>query len=193
VARFSLGSGTMRTLLALVIIASTAAAAHAGIYAGVGVGTGADVSDSINTKYTADGRSARLALGYRIGPFSIEGAYSGYGLEVDNAGLYDSRSLQLAGKYNLELGSKFEAYGRLGFLRTDLNSRDGSNVDLSGTGYTLSLGMEYRIDLIATGLGIYMDWTRNSANLSTTDPTTTAANIGDQTASLWTLGVNVSL
>jgi hypothetical protein len=183
----------MRTLLAVVIIASTAAAAHAGIYAGVGVGTGADVSDSINTKYTADGRSARLALGYRIGPFSIEGAYSGYGLQVDNAGLYDSRSLQLAGKYNLELGSKFEAYGRLGFLRTDLNSRDGSNVDLSGTGYTFSLGMEYRIDLIATGLGIYIDWTRNSATMSTTDPTTTAANIGDQTASMWTLGVNVSL
>lgn len=64
-------------------------------------------------------------------------------------------------------------------------------MDLSGTGYTMSLGMEYRIDLIATGLGIYMDWTRNSADLSTTDAQ--PANIGDQTASMWTLGVNVSL
>lgn len=106
----------MRTLLALAIIASTAAVAHAGVYAGVGIGTGADVSDSVGTSYSADGRSARLALGYRIGPFSVEGAYSGYGLEVDNAGLYDSRSVQVAGKYNLALGSRFEAYGRLGFL-----------------------------------------------------------------------------
>ena len=179
----------MRTVLALVIVASTAAAAHAGVYAGLGIGTGANVSDSNNTSYAADGRSARLALGYRIGPFSVEGAYSGFGLQLDNAGLYDSRSLQLAGKYNLALGSKFEAYGRLGFLRTDLNARDVSNSNASGTGYTMSLGMEYRIDLVATGLGIFMDWTRNSASL-TYDST---AKFGDQTASMWTLGVNVDL
>ncbi|MEO8841586.1 MAG: outer membrane beta-barrel protein [Kofleriaceae bacterium] len=193
-ARFSLrNDDIMRTLLAVVIIASTAAAAQAGIYAGVGIGTGASVSDSNNTSYTADGRSARLALGYRIGPFSVEGAYSGYGLQLDNAGLYDSRSLQLAGKYNLELGSKFEAYGRLGFLRTDLNARDASNSNLSGTGYTMSVGMEYRIDLIATGLGIFMDWTRSSADLSTDLSTGSTAKFGEQTASMWTLGVNVSL
>lgn len=179
----------MRTVLALALVAATSAAASAGTYLGLGIGTGANVSDQINTQYTADGRSARAVLGYRIGPFSVEGAYSGYGLVLDNTGLYDSRSLQIAGKYNFAIGDKFELFGRLGLLRTDLNAKDVSNSNASGDGYTFSLGVEYRLDLVATGLGIFVDWTRNSTN----QVLDSGVGLGNQTASMWTLGVNLSL
>jgi hypothetical protein len=174
--------------LVLALVAAPGVTASAGTYIGVGVGTGANVSDQINTQYTADGRSARAALGYRIGPFSVEGAYSGYGLVTDS-GQYDSRSLQIAGKYNLALGDKFEIFGRLGLLRTDLNSHLGNNSNGSGDGYTLSLGIEYRIDVVAAGLGIFVDWTRNSADMTLDS----GVGLGTQTASMWTLGVNLSL
>jgi OmpA-OmpF porin, OOP family len=179
----------MRTALALVLVAATGVTASAGTYIGVGIGNGANVSDGINTQYTADGRSARGVLGYRIGPFSVEGAYSGYGLVLDNSGQYDSRSLQIAGKYNFAIGDKFELFGRLGLLRTDLNARDVSNTNSSGQGYTMSLGVEYRLDLVAAGLGIFVDWTRNSTN-QTLD---SGETLGTQTASMWTLGVNFAL
>jgi len=176
----------MRTLLALTIVASTAAAAHAGTYIGVGVGTGANMGDEAGNSYAADGRSARLALGYRIGPFSIEGMYSGYGFVIngDNNASYDARNLQLAGKYNFALGDNFELFGRLGLLRSDLNARQNA-LDMEGDGYTFSVGAEYKVNLAVSGLGIYVDWTRNSIDLSTQKL--------NQTASLWTLGVNFSL
>ena len=122
--------------------------------------------------------------------------YSGYGSRSTNGGtgLYDSRTLQLAGKYNLALGDQVRAVRSARAFSEPTSTRaTAATRPSAATGYTMSLGVEYRLDLIATGLGIYMDWTRNSADLSTTDPTTTAANIGDQTASMWTLGVNVSL
>lgn len=180
----------MRTLLALALVASTAAAAHAGTYIGVGIGAGANVGDDSGTSYEADGRSARAVLGYRIGPFSIEGMYSGYGVVANHqaTAAYDTRNLQLAGKYNFALGDNFEVFGRLGLLRSDLTARDKSTQDLDGNGYTFSVGAEYRLKLIATGLGVYIDWTRNSASLANA-----SGEKVDQTASLWTLGVNFSL
>ncbi|HET9990758.1 MAG TPA: outer membrane beta-barrel protein [Kofleriaceae bacterium] len=179
----------MRALLVAALVTVTATAANAGTYIGVGVGTGASVGDSLNNSYKADGRSARLALGYRIGPFSIEGMYSGYGYMLANGpgtGLFDSRTLQLAAKYNFALADHFELYGRLGLLRTDLTARD-TGADSQGTGYTGSLGVEYRLDLLVTGFGVYMDWTRNQATFDNGNGTQL-----DQSASMWTLGANLS-
>ncbi len=190
VARFWLGNRSMRTLLALVLVAATSAAAHAGTYIGLGVGTGPDLGDSLGHSYRMDGRSARLALGYRFGPLAVEGMYSGYGYQDANApgtGLTDSRSLQLAGKYNFALADHFELFGRLGLLRTDLSPRDTGKTTTTGTGYTFSVGVEYRIDVALTGLGIYIDWTRNQA---TFDQSSVPY---DQTASMWTAGLNFAL
>jgi OOP family OmpA-OmpF porin len=181
----------MRTVLALALVVAASSSASAGTYIGVGIGTGANVSDEINTPYVADGRSARGVLGYRIGPFSVEGAVSGYGLVIGNegdGGQFDSRSVQIAGKYNFAIGDKFELFGRLGLLRTDLNGKQNST-NASGDGYTFSLGVEYRLDLIATGLGLYMDWTRNSTQMTLDS----GVGLGNQTASMWTLGLNLAL
>ncbi|HEY0255408.1 MAG TPA: outer membrane beta-barrel protein [Kofleriaceae bacterium] len=180
-------------IIALALAVPTAA--HAGTYIGLGVGTGGNVSDDAGNSYAADGRSARIAVGYRFMGFSVEGMYSGYGLMLGGpnavaAETYDSRTLQIAGKYNLAIGSGFELFGRLGLIRTDVNATTANNVDLSGDGWTMSVGVEYRLNLVLTGLGIYMDWTRNSADLDYADGGTKFAN---QTASMWTLGVNLSL
>jgi len=179
----------MRALLVAAFVLSSGVAS-AGTYIGLGVGTGGNVSDSADARYRADGRSARGVLGYRIGPFSIEGMYSGYGYVDANAagtGQFDSRSVQLAGKYNYALGNNFELFGRLGLLRTDLTAVD-SQVTTTGTGYTFSLGVEYRVDLLLTGFGVYVDYTRNQASFDTNSGTQL-----DQTASMWTAGVNLAL
>jgi len=180
----------MRALLVAALVTVSATAANAGTYIGLGVGTGASVSDSINNGYKADGRSARIALGCRFAGFSIEGMYSGYAYAVANGpgtGLTDSRTLQLAAKYNLSLADHFELYGRLGFLRTDLSPQNNAGPSLEGDGYTGSVGVEYRLDLLLTGFGVYMDWTRNQASFETD-----AGTKFDQSASMWTLGANIS-
>lgn len=186
----------MRAPLIALALVSVPAVANAGMYIGLGVGTGANVTDSANDSYAADGRSARVALGYRIFGFSVEGMYSGYGLALGGpdkpaAEKYDSRSIQLAAKYNYEFAPSFELFGRLGYLHTDVTSATGTSLDLSGEGWTMSVGLEYRLNLVLTGLGIYMDWTRNAADLNYADGN--QSKFANQTASMWTVGVNLSL
>ena len=179
----------MRAFLVAALVTVTGTAANAGTYIGLGIGNGASVSDSVNNSYKADGRSAGIALGYRFGAFSIEGMYSGFGYEIANGpgtGLIDSRSIQIAGKYNYALADHFELFGRLGLLRTDLTTRD-TGVDSQGDGYTFSVGAEYRIDLALTGMGLFVDWTRNQATF-----TTDSGVQLDQAASMWTLGANLA-
>jgi hypothetical protein len=178
----------MRALLVAVLVTVGGSAASAGTYLGIGIGNGASVGDSSNESYTANGRSARVALGYRISSFSIEGMYSGYGYLLANgpgSGLTDSRSVQLAAKYNFALADHFELFGRLGFLRTDLTDHDTGD-SREGEGYTASVGVEYRLNLVATDLGIYVDWTRNQASFDSGDGVQV-----DQSASMWTLGANI--
>jgi hypothetical protein len=178
----------MRALLVAALVTVTGTAANAGTYLGLGIGTGASVSDSSNASYKADGRSARIALGYRFGWFSIEGMYSGYGYLLDNGpgtGLFDSRSVQVAGKFNLALADRFELYGRLGFLRTDLTARDTGD-SREGDGYTASVGVEYRLNLVATDVSIYVDATHNQASFDSGDGIQV-----DQSAGMWTLGANI--
>jgi len=180
----------MRALLVAALVTVSATAANAGTYIGLGIGTGASVSDSLDNVYKADGRSARIALGYRIAGFSIEGMYSGFAYQVQNGpgtGLTDSRTIQVAAKYNFSLADHFELYGRLGLLRTDLSPQNNAGPSLEGEGYTGSVGVEYRLDLLLTGLGVYMDWTRNQASFQTQSGVSY-----DQSASMWTLGANVS-
>jgi hypothetical protein len=177
----------MRTVLALALLTVTGSVASAGAYIGLGVGTGASVSDSQDTPYTSDGRSAKIALGFSFGRLAVEGAYSGYGLIMGNtvgSGQVDSRTMQVALKYNLPISDGFELFGRGGLLRTDLNSKD-SGMTTEGDGYLLGLGVEYRLPAFGS---IFMDYTRDQASFSDSSQATI-----DQTASMWMLGVNISL
>ena len=179
----------MRTLLALVTVAVAAPVASAGTYIGLGVGSGANVSDSVDSPYLADGRSAKLAVGFSFGRLAAEGAYSGFGLIRQNGpatGALDSRTLSAALKYNYPLGNNFEVFGRAGLLRTDLTPRDVGPMTTSGDGYLLGAGFEYRLPAFGS---IFVDYTRDEA---TFDSSLKGQPL-DQTASMWMLGVNVSL
>jgi outer membrane protein with beta-barrel domain len=183
-------STTMRTLLAVALVAAVAPAASAGTYIGLGIGTGASISDSNNTTYAADGRSGRVALGFSFGRIAIEGAYSGFSASMGTSasGNFDSRTLQVAGKYNYPLGDNFEIFGRLGLIRTQLTpTLVTTDMTVTGDGYTLSAGVEYRLPSFGS---IFVDYTRNHASFNETFD---QPAIYDQTASMWTLGLNISL
>jgi len=183
-----------RAVLAVAVLAAWTSVASAGTYVGLGIGTAASVSESSGPLYNTDGRSGRLALGWRLGRFSIEGAYTGYGLvqtQTDGNGKVDSHTVQAAGKLNFPLGNNFEMFGRAGFLRTWLSPSDSSSgaMDLTGNGYTLSAGFEYRLDLGLAGGSIFVDYSHNNASLSGSGTSATL----EQTATMWTLGVNLSI
>ena len=191
-ARRVLYTGAMRTLIAIVLLAASATAGSAGTYVGLGIGTGATITDSSGISYLSDSRSGRLTLGMSFGRISIEGAYTGYGVIKGNAadgGQYDSRTVQAAAKLNYPLGDNFEVFGRGGLLRTWLNPAiTTSNMSLTGDGYTLSAGFEYKLNLGVAGGAIFVDYSHNQATLD--DGTQHQV---DQTASLWMLGVNLSI
>jgi Outer membrane protein beta-barrel domain len=179
----------MRTLLAVALIATAAPAASAGTYIGLGIGSGANVSDTVDSPYLADGRSAKLAVGFSFGRLAVEGQYSGFGLIRQNGpatGALDSRTLSAALKYNYPLGNSFEVFGRAGLLRTDLTLRDVGPMSTSGDGFLLGAGFEYRLPAFG---GIFVDYTRDEA---TFDSSLKGAPL-DQTSSMWMLGVDISL
>jgi hypothetical protein len=176
----------MRTALVLATVTVMGSVASAGTYIGLGVGTGANVSDSSNSSYVSDGRSAKLAVGFSFGRLAVEGAYSGYAQQMGDSysGHFDSRTMQVALKYNYPLGDNFEVFGRGGLLRTDLNWSLGQMTS-SGDGYTLGAGFEYRLPAFGS---IFVDYTHNHASFN---PDGVAPQ--DQTAAMWMLGINVSL
>ncbi len=183
----------MRLLALCLGLVVTSATASAGTYVGIGIGTGPSVSDSVNTPYLSNGRSLRLSLGYRFGNISIEGSYTGYSTTEGPTVIapqtqLDSHTLSLAAKLNYPLGNNFEIFGRGGLLQTELDPEDTGSSSASGTGYTLSAGFEYRLNLLVANGGIFVDYTRNQASFDNA-----AAPSWDQTATMWTLGVNVSL
>lgn len=193
-ARRMLGSGAMkRAALALGLVAATSSVAAAGPvpkarggFVGIGVGTNA-VSEGTD-KLGDDGRSARLLGGMRWGRFSIEGMLSGYGLSLaDRSGAQqmDAYQISLSGKYNFPLGDQFEVFGRAGVQHT-WASGDLPQYDISGNGFLLGAGFEYRV---TTGIGsgsIWVDYQVNKADLSgdlfSFEPTTRQ----------WTLGLTVA-
>ncbi|MDB4953452.1 MAG: hypothetical protein JWO36_1021 [Myxococcales bacterium] len=175
---------------AVIAVAASGSAAVAGPYVGLGIGN-SSVSDSTNN-YLPDGRSGRLMLGTRFGNISAEGAFTGYGLiqrNGANGGLVDARSLSGALKLSIPLGNNFEGFARGGLIRTWLSPQSDARMPTySGDGYTFSAGFEYRLNLIVAGTSLFVDYTHNSANL-----TADKFKSIDQTTSLWTLGLTVSI
>lgn len=182
------------SLTSVIVVAAVGTAASAGTYVGLGIGS-SSVSDNGANDYVPDGRSARLMVGMRFGNISAEAAYTGYGLVKQNSGnSFDSRGLSAALKLSIPLGNNFEAYGRGGLMRTWLtlpgDAKPAGLTSYSGDGYTVSAGFEYRLNLVLAGASLFVDYTRNTATLSADMP---GYQPLDQSASLWTLGLLVSL
>lgn len=176
--------------LAVILVAAAAPASHAGTYVGLGIGSSADVGGQMSNfggGFGSDGsRSGRLILGYRFGRLSVEGNATRFGLLYNNNLQDEITTLSAAAKLSFPVESHFEAFGAVGLERSWLSAQI-SDQDMSGNGYLLGAGFEYRVDL---GLGgsIFVDYTRSDTSFQNSRMHTL-----DGTASMWTLGLTLSI
>lgn len=181
----------MRTLLAVAIVAGTGSAASADTYLGLGIGPAASIGGDMQSFQEDGSRTGRLIVGSRFGRFSVEGNANRYGV-FGNAVAYDGTQLAVAGKYSLPLGNDFEVFGRLGLERTWLSTDATTRQDYAGNGYLFGAGFEYRLNLEAVTGSIFVDWTRTSTGFSGDSDSARMSSV-DGTASMWTLGLTVSI
>ena len=173
-------------LLAAALITTSASAASAGTYLGLGIGPGVETSGDVS--FQPDGRLGKLLLGVSFGRFAIEGSGTRFGLVQAGGRRYETTQLALSGKLSLPLSSGFEAFGHLGMQRTSLSATDGSGVDGQGSGITFGAGVEYRLDLVATQASLFLDYSLSNLTLS-------GPSFNDQgvTSRMWILGVTIGI
>lgn len=180
-----------RALLTVTLLAALSGTASAGGYLGLGIGTAPAMSEDPD-RLEADGRSAKFLAGSRFGQVSIEGALGGYGtlLETQDGGFVDyGTALQAAAalKLSLPLGSGFEVFGKGGLHHTWINDDRRDERSVSGNGYLLGAGAEYRFNTGVAAASIFIDYQYSKANLE-----------GDALAfeghtRMWTLGFTIGL
>lgn len=188
-----LGSPPMkRAALSIALVAATSSIASAGGYVGIGVGTNA-LSDS-EDRLVEDGRSARVFGGYRFRPmrfgsFAVEAGISGYGIGLkDRTSVVemDAYQLSLAARFDVPLGSNFDAFGRLGIQHTTAGA-ENPIYDTSGNGFLVGAGLAYRFDArVGKGAAVSIDYQINKVDLEGERLTTSV------TERQWTLGLALS-
>lgn len=173
-------------LTALALLAATSTA-KAGGYVGLGVSPTPAISDSFDGYSDLQGRGLRLMGGYRFGNISVEGAISGVGTATTHGDdkLY---SAWAAGKLSLPLSSGFEFFGRVGLHRvwTDIGN---PAFEIAGNGLMAGAGFEYNLNLVATRVSLFVDYTLQRATVASVD--TTYVEDADMTLRTWTLGFTV--
>jgi hypothetical protein len=175
-----------RTALALVLLAASATAAHAGGFVGLGVGTSPATSGDLSLD--EDGRSMRLQVGYRFGRIAVEGFGARAGIAEENGAPYSWTTLALAGRYNVPLGDKFEAFGRVGLQHTSVD-QEGVDNSFAGNGWLIGGGFEYRLPLAVVGASVFVDYTIERTSLTSDIRGATEFSM---TSRVWTLGGLVS-
>ena len=183
-------------MLRALVVATTLALpsiAMAGPYGSLGIGT-TGVNDSNSSDYTfqGNGRSWRAAVGYRFAPlsivslgtfnpsFSVEGGYTGFGVESDGFP-YSADAIYAAGKANVPLGHGLEVFAKAGVQHSSFNINnnrtdfDNGNGSQGGTGWLAGAGLEFRLSGI-TGMppilgnsSLWVDWTYYDANMTNAD------------------------
>ena len=179
-------SAMIRAGLVAVVLAVTASAASAGTYLGLGVGTSADLGGGMGRFTTDNGRSDRLIVGYRFGRLSIDGSGTRFGLL--NQGRYDGTELAAALKLDVPVAGQLGVFARGGVERTWLSSQS-TQPSLSGDGYILGAGLEYRLDLLLGAGSIFLDYNRSDTNYQVDN---TMQKV-DGTTSMWTLGLTLQI
>jgi outer membrane protein with beta-barrel domain len=179
-----------RALLAVTLLASAAGTASAGTYLGLGIGTAPAISDDSN-RLASDSRSGRLLIGSRFGNVAIEGAIGGFSATLDDLKLGDVYQASGALKLSVPLGNDFEAFGRAGLHHTWVSS-DRTNTDgLSGNGFLVSAGFEYRLNAILSQASIFVDYSFNKLKLANDNFQNARAFDGNYR--MWTVGLTVGL
>jgi hypothetical protein len=177
--------------LAVILVAAASTAASAGTYLGLGLGSSASVGGTdTGSAVFAQGsdRSERFIVGQKFGYISIEGAGTRYGLYHQTTG-YDGTAVALAAKLSLPLGNGFDAFGRGGVQRTWLSTDTANAMEYSGNGWLLGGGFEYHLGVSLLGGGsIFVDYERAKTTFDGQ-----AGRPFDNTVSMWTLGLTLSI
>jgi hypothetical protein len=95
--------------------------------------------------------------------------------------------LSAALKLNLPIGNQFEGFGRAGVERTWLDL-DDAMYDLSGDGYLVGGGFEFRLNAILADASIFVDYTIHHATLEDARSNSVGA-----TSRIWGLGFLVGI
>ena len=182
---------TRACLAAVLLVAASASTSFAGTYVGIGVGSSVDVGGQMSQYgggFSGDGtRSGRLILGQRFGRLSVEGNVMRFGVLFDGRGPDDVTTVAAAAKLSFPVEPNIEAFGRAGVERSWLSGA-GQMPDLSGDGYLLGLGFEYRLDLGIGAGSVFVDYARTSTTFEDSE-----SHKLDGSVSMWTLGLTVSL
>lgn len=173
-------------LIATGLIAISGTAASADTYLGVALGTQPGINDELAMTATPVGRSLRGIAGLRFGKVSLEGALNGFDVIPNRNGPTTVYQLSAALKLSLPLGNNFEGFGRVGLERTWLNLSDPV-YDLTGDGFLVGGGFEYRLNAIVSNASIFVDYNIHHATLES------MANKVDSTIGIWGLGVTVGI
>lgn len=181
-----------RLCLAVTLIASATTTASANTYLGLGIGTSPAVDDE-PARLDGDGRSGKVLAGMRFGNISVEGAISRFGVtftQVNGSVSPYGDTYQASGALRLSvpLGNNFEAFARAGLHHTWISADRNPDVnDVSGDGYLVGAGVEYRLNLVATQASLFLDYQFNDMELA-----------GDRRQfdgnfRMWTIGLTVGL
>lgn len=175
----------MKTALVLACLAIPTAAS-AGSYLGVAIGTEPGVNDEfVQSVGQPSGRSLRALVGTRFGNLSLEGGLNGFTVLTNRFGEETAYQLSGALKLSLPLGNNFEAFARGGVERTWLDQPEG--FDLSGNGYVVAGGFEFRLDAVLANASLFFDYTLHHAGLeSPRFPV-------DETTRIWAIGITVGI
>jgi hypothetical protein len=176
-----------RLALAAVLLAVSATSASAGTYVGLGIGTSPATSGDV--EMFENGRSQRLQIGYRLGPFSIEGMGGRADLARADATSFSWTTLGVGGRLSHELGAGFEVFGRLGYQHTSIEQPGGYD-SFSGEGVMFGGGFEYRLNLLVASGSLFVDY---NVERSTLDRMNVPERQYDLTSRVWTLGAILSL
>lgn len=183
----------MRTAIALVIgCLAVSSTASAGGYLGLSLGTRPGGNDDFEARIgTASGRSLRGLAGWRFAPvsfgsFSAEAALNGFDVLAPRYGEHTAYQLSAALKFNLPLGSDFEAFGRLGAERTWL-TLNNNGFDFTGDGFVLGAGFEYRLNAVLANASIFVDYNIHHATLESVRFDV------DDTLRTWSLGFTIGI
>ena len=174
-------------LLVATGLTTISTAASAGGYLGLGAGPEAAMNSEMEKVATPSGRSLRVLAGSRFGNIAIEGALNGFGVIASRQ---DQTVYELSGalKLSIPFGNNFEGFARVGLERTWLDLGD-SRMNLTGDGFMVAGGFEYRLDAVLANASLFVDYTVHQATLENSAGTTKV----DDNTRVWGLGFTVGI
>jgi hypothetical protein len=138
--------------------------ASAGTKLSLGIGSVRDLGNDFDAIFESEGySSAKLAVGYRFGQFTIEGSL--FGSEVQAKAEWKTTSLGAEVKYNIPIISRLEGVVHGGLHKTWFGKDRGASTH-DGKGTLLGLGLEYGFALKPlASASVWLDYTRQGMKL----------------------------